>query len=50
MKKPRFTDSQKMSIPKQTKAEVPVAKLCREHGQSEPDNLSRMPVLSDIAG
>lgn len=34
MKKPRFTDSQILSILKQTEAGTPSRDLCREHGMS----------------
>ena len=34
MKKSRFTDSQILSILKQSESGVPVPELCREHGMS----------------
>lgn len=34
MKKSRFTDSQILSVLKQTENSVPVPELCREHGMS----------------
>ena len=34
MKKPRYTDSQIMTILKQAEAGTPVPQLCREHGMS----------------
>lgn len=34
MKKSRFTDSQILSVLKQTENGVPVPELCREHGMS----------------
>jgi len=34
MKKPRYTDSQIMSILRQAEAGTPVPELCREHGMS----------------
>jgi len=34
MKKPRYTDSQIMTILNQAQAGAPVSQLCREHGMS----------------
>jgi len=34
MKKPRYTDSQIMTILNQAQAGTPVPQLCREHGMS----------------
>ena len=34
MKKPRYTDSQIMTILKQAEAAPPIPELCREHGMS----------------
>jgi putative transposase len=34
MKKPRYTDSQIMTILNQAQAGTPVSQLCREHGMS----------------
>ena len=35
MKKPRYSDSQIMSILKEAEAGIPVPELCRKHGMSD---------------
>ncbi len=46
MKKPQFTETQIVSIPKQADAGIPVKDLCRDHGISSVTTASGNPSMA----